>query len=200
MADIDLQRKERGGLAWLWALLALLLLALIVWWLWPDDDAEVMAPGEDVEMVEPAPETEPTSVVDVGIAQILANPEQWIGRTFPDTRATVAQEMTDRGFFIEDQGQQLLVILIDQPEEEPLDINPQQTVRITDGTLRSPDYLGQIPGDPLEADTEQLVRDQEIFLVVDERNISILEGGVPQEGTDPAEGVIPDTMQPDPMQ
>lgn len=178
MADIDLERKRSGGMGWLWALLLLLLLAALAWWFWPRDGIEEAdvetAPVEEVE-----PVTEPATPEPAGLAlaAILDNPEQYLGQTFPDTEVQVGEEMTDRGFWIEQDGRRLLAIIIDVPQEEPKDINPGQTLRITDGTLRGPSYLGEIPGVPLDADTESMASGQEIFLVVDERNIEILQEG-----------------------
>lgn len=197
MADIDLERRERSGLGWLWALLALLLLGLLAWWVWPDDDPDMLTPVDDpaaVDTLAPADTAAMGDTIGADLGAIVANPSEWIGRSFPDTRADVGPELTDRGFFIESGGAELMVIIIDQPREQPKDINPGQTVRITGGTLRGPDHIGQIEGDLLEDDTEELLREQEIFLVVDEEDIEILEGGDPQEGTDPARGVEADTM------
>jgi hypothetical protein len=76
--------------------------------------------------------------------------------------------------------QREVTVIIDEPQEVRLDINPGQRLRITGGTLRGPGYLGQIEGVPLTAETEALVREQSIYLVVDASNIPILEGGTRQ--------------------
>ena len=36
MADINLEKNEGGSMTWLWVLLAIVLLALIAWWLMRD--------------------------------------------------------------------------------------------------------------------------------------------------------------------
>jgi hypothetical protein len=186
MAEIDLERKKSGGMGWLWGLLILLLLLLLAWWLWPDSDVEEAPMGPPVgEVEEPAPIDEP----DLGLAAILDNPDMYVGQPFPDAEVTVGSELTDRGFWIEQDGRRLFAIIIDEPAEEPKDINPQQRLRITGGTLRDESYLGEMPGDPLDQDTERLAREQEIFLVVDESNIEILQGGEPQPGTTPAQSL-----------
>jgi hypothetical protein len=188
MADIDVQRK--GGMGWLWWILGLLLLALIIWWIAAagDDEAEM------AEVVEPAPVVEPTTLPEpvatspgMTIADILGNPAGFIGQPFSDDEVRVAEVPTDRGFWIEDQGQRLFVVLADRPREEPLDINPGQTVRIEQGILRDPTYIGQIQGAPLDQDTRNLLQGQPIYLVADEGNINILTEGNPQPGTDPAQ-------------
>lgn len=197
MAEIRLEKKKKRGMGWLWALLALLLLLLLVWWLWPD--AEV---GEPVEPVATEPfgtEVEPEGPVEpvepmvgaegLGLGVILANPADYVGEPFPGAEVQVAEVPTDRGFWIEQDGQRLFAIIVDMPEEEPKDINPGQTLNVEQGTLRDSGYLAELPGEPLDADTEEIARQQPIFLVVDERYIEVLEGGEPQPGTDPAEGV-----------
>lgn len=200
MADIDLERKS-GGMGWLWWALGLLALVLIVWWIWPDADDEAEYTEVDpVETVEPAaaPATTPVAIADVpgvSVGDILANPDQYIGESFPDTEVTAVEVPTDRGFWIQDEGERLFAIIIDQPQEQPKDINPGATLRIEGGTLRDQSFLPEMPGAPLDPATEDLAEQQEIFLVVDEANIEVLEGGQPQPGTDPAQGVQPN--QPD---
>ena len=195
MAEIRLEKKKRG-MGWLWALLALLLLLLLVWWLWPDDAVEEPVAtepyGSEVEPVGPVEPVEPmVSAEGLGLGVILANPADYVGQPFPGAEVQVAEVPTDRGFWIEQDGQRLFAIIIDGPEEQPKDINPGQTLDVTQGTLRDSSYLAELPGEPLDADTEEIARQQPIFLVVDERYIEVLEGGEPQPGTDPAEGVEP---------
>lgn len=190
MADIDLERKKSGGMGWLWWALGLLALVLIVWWVWPDGDDEFADVDADpVETVAPAATPEPAAGVSLG--DILDNPDEYIGETFPTTEVTVAEVPTDRGFWIESDGRRLFAIINDQPREQPTDLNPGQTLRITGGTLRDATFLPDISGATLDASTEDTAEGQEVFLVVDESEITVLEGGTPQPGTDPAEGVQP---------
>lgn len=169
-------------MGWLWAVLALLVIALIAWWLWPDDEMDTVDDPVGVETVEPTG-MEPAMPDEQGLALITANPSAWTDMPFPPTEATVGDQMTDRGFFIEADGAELMVLIIDQPREVPMDINPGQRLRITGGTLRGTDYLGQVAGDALTPETRSLVQEQEIFLVVDESNISILESGMTDGGS-----------------
>lgn len=187
MADIDVQRK--GGMGWLWWVLGLLLLALIVWWIaaaGDDDDAEVA-------VVDPAPVVTPTTTPEVvagatgiTLADIMGNPAAYVGQSFSDDEVRVAEVPTDRGFWIEDEGQRIFAILNDNPQEEPLDINPGQTLRVQQAMLRAPATLNEVPGQ-LDADTRRIAEGQPIFLVVEETNINILTQGTPQPGTDPAQ-------------
>lgn len=43
MAEINIEPKKRSGMAWMWVLLVLAAVALIAWWLWPDDDVRTVA-------------------------------------------------------------------------------------------------------------------------------------------------------------
>ena len=182
MAEIELERK-RGGMGWLWWVVGLVAIALIVWWVWPDEPD--MAELDTIETVEPVtPATTPEVVAGgaaVTIGDILGNPDGFIGETFPRAEVEVTEVPTDRGFWIEDEGQRLFAIIIDDPAEQPKDINPGATLRIDQGTLRDRTFLPEIPGAPLDQQTENLAEQQPIFLVVDERYITILEGGQPQQ-------------------
>lgn len=55
MADINLEKKEGGSMTWLWVLIAIVLLALIAWWLMRDRDV--------VEPVETT--TSPTTITEL---------------------------------------------------------------------------------------------------------------------------------------
>ena len=175
MADIDLERKSGGGKGWLWGLLALLALIAIVWWVWPDDEADVAgAEIEAVQPVTPAATPEPVATGEATLADIMGNPGQYVGQSFPGGQVTIGEVPTDRGFWIQEQGQRLFAIIVDQPQEEPLDINQGQTLQIERGMLRDATFLTQLPGAPLDAQTEELARQQDVFLVVEENAISMM--------------------------
>ena len=183
MARIPVE-KQTGTGWWKW-LLALLLLAVLVWLLVElfDTDEPEIVEEEAVGVVEEPAATTPepmAGATGVTFGEILANSNEYIGDPFPRTEVSVAEVPTDRGFWIEEDGQRLFAVIIDVPQEEPKDINPGQTLSIEDGTLRAPSYLGQLAGRPLDQDTQNIAEQQEIFLVVDERYIDILEGGTPQ--------------------
>lgn len=201
MADIKIERKK-SGMGWLWALLALLVLALIIWWIWSagrDDEAELVGAEYGTELgtepygagyaTEPATAFPTAAGEGARISEILSNPQEWVDRDFPSGEVDIAEVPSDRGFWISDGGERLFAVVIDQPAERPVDLNPGQRLRITGGTLRDASHLPQIEGEtPLDATTRQAIEEQPIFLVVDEDDIEILEGGEPQPGTQPAEG------------
>lgn len=182
MADIDVQR--RSGMTWLWVLLGLIVLALIIWAIAANDDERVaMEPVTEQPITPPATEMQPTAplgaaperaaeAAGVPIPQIMESPATWTGRTITG-EVRVVEVPTDRGFWIEDQGERLFAILIDQPAEQPKDINPGQTLRLEQATLRDSTYLASLPGEPLDADTRRIVEGLPVFLVVDEANIDI---------------------------
>jgi PIN domain nuclease of toxin-antitoxin system len=56
-------------------------------------------------------------------------------------------------------------------------MEPGQRLTIHEGTLRDASFLPQLPGDPLDEVTARTAREQDIFLVVDERQIEVAEAG-----------------------
>lgn len=175
MAEIHIEKKK-SSMAWLWILLAILALILIVWWLWPE--AEVVEPVAAVTPVAPITDTfvatPPPAAETPTIGAITASPQAWVGREFSG-EVNVVEVPTDRGFWVEQDGQRMFALVVDQPREQPVDINPGQRLRITSGTVRDAAYLPQLPGDTLTSDTEAVVRDQPVYLVVNEDNITFLD-------------------------
>ena len=177
MAEIPVERK--GGLpGWIWLLLAAIIIALLIWLFSGGDDSEPTA-VVPVEPVAEAPLTSPddtdTAQPAMTIAAIVENPEAYIGQSFEPGEVETPAVPTDRGFWIEKDGTRMLAVIIDQPREVPLDINPGQTLNVTGGTLRGPDAIGDIPGDVLDADTRALIEEEGVFLLVNEANIDIVE-------------------------
>ena len=174
MADIDLERRRSGGMGWLWGILGLLALLALIWWIWPGDEEEVVYDETVPTVIAPATTPEPmTDAQALTVANVMASPGNYIGQSFPDGQVTVAEVPTDRGFWIESEGNRMFAIIIDQPAEEPVDITAGQTLRIQGGTVRDASYLPELAGDPLDADTERLAREQQGFLVIDEANLRI---------------------------
>lgn len=185
MAKIPVEKKQKP--TWIWWLLGLLVLGGLVWLLADAFDGEDETDVADVGEVEPIQSTPTPESEAVDLGAILANPAEYVGAPFPTTEVTVSSVPTDRGFWISGNGDRLFAIIIDVPEEQPKDINPDQTLRIEGGTLHDSSFLAEMPGRPLDASTTHIAEEQSIFLVVDEKNIVIREAGVAQPGTDPAQ-------------
>jgi hypothetical protein len=175
MAEIPVERKR--NLAWLWIVLALLLIGALIWWATARDGREVATVPVDTEArLEPAA----APVAGAGaatIANILASPAAYVGRDDFSGEFDVPDVPTDRGFWVEDEGQRLFALIIDEPREVPKDINPGQRLRISQGMIRDRNFLSQMPGRQLKPDTQQIIQEQDAYLVVDEDNIEILSRG-----------------------
>ncbi|HET7322027.1 MAG TPA: hypothetical protein VFI96_06005 [Longimicrobiaceae bacterium] len=181
MADIDVQRKS--GASWLWWVIGLIILALIIWWLvaYLGRDSEVApvattAPVVTEPMSPATPVPAPTPEAGIPVADILANPASWDGRTVSGT-VTVADVPTDRGFWIESNGQRLFALINDQPNEQPQNINPGQVLQITSATVMT--SASEVPG-TLDTDTQGLLQGQPVFLDVDESNIELAQPATAQ--------------------
>lgn len=173
MAEIEVRRKQNGVMPWI---LGLLIMGAAIWGvmaLFDDDDEPDFATTEVMEPVVPGATPEPMPETAAATDGILDNPARWVGQPFPGDQVMVAEVPTDRGFWIDYEGQRLFAILQDQPAEQPVDINPGQTISITEATLRDAGYLEQLGGAPLDEDTRRIAEQQPVFLVVDESNIRI---------------------------
>jgi hypothetical protein len=189
VADIDVERKSSSN--WIWWLIGLIILALIIWWLLSRDDTPDVDTAAVPAAVTPAPDTmagmgAPATAVAAGIpvGEILANPAEWSGRTVSGS-AQVGEVPTDRGFWVEGDGQRIFAILNDQPAERPENINPGQAIDLNGATVVTDKT--QLPGD-LDAQTKQIVDAQPAFLMVPETAVSVTApGSATSAGTAPAD-------------
>ena len=184
MVDTTDRDRRRGGAGWLWGILGLVMIALVVWLVWPEDE-EVFTDADVAAELEPVPAPTTGEPGEVTLAMILDNPAEHVGHELPLGEVRVAEVPSDRGFWIESDGRRLFAILIDQPQEEPKDIQAGQSLRLEGGTLRDASYLGQIEGAPLDEETRGIVEAQQVFLVVDEDDIVMLDVQAAQTGADP---------------
>lgn len=196
MADIDIERKS-GGLGWLWWLLGLLLLALLLWWLLAADDEPEVAVVDPIAApvapVTPTTTPEPIAQGPLCVAQVLSAPNTYIGQSLGTCPMRVTEVVSDRGFWIEENGQRIFVVINEGPpgvadtqgrvDERP-DINPGQTINVSEAMIL--DNVANIAG-PIDEQTRTLASGQPWFLAVDEENVNILTAGNPQPGTDPAQ-------------
>ena len=176
MAEIPVEKKS--SLTWLWLLLAALLIALLIWWLASSGDDGVepaLADTAAVETVETSgPEGAAAGAADLTLAAIMEQPQSYIGQQFTGEVA-VAGPLTDRGFWIENNGARMFALIVDEPREVPLDINPGQRLQISGGTIREGGDVTEVDGAPIDDDTRAVIADQAAFMLVDEAQIEILE-------------------------
>jgi hypothetical protein len=178
MAEIPVQKKS--SLAWLWIVLAIILVALLIWWFVGnddnDDEVDVTSTAEVEETIEPEPASveAATPAAEAGtLAAILADPDAYYGEEFSGD-VEVGETLTDRGFWVEHEGNRLFAMIVDQPREVPLDINPGMQLRVSGGMLRRTSSLSDVDGRALDADTRRIADEQSVIMVVDEENIEIL--------------------------
>jgi len=71
----------------------------------------------------------------------------------------------------------MFALVIDEPAERRIDINPGATLEINGGTVRQASSISatNIEGETLDEDTLRVIADQEVVLVIDEDNIRIVE-------------------------
>lgn len=170
MADINLEKK-RSSSAWLWVVVALLVVVVLAWWMWPDEELEPVVAEAPMTEVQPptAPLPEPVAQMPgIPVSQIVESPTTWTGRTV-EGEVRVTSVPTDRGFWIEDQGEQLFVLINPEGGEAP-NIQPNTTVRIEEGTVRDTTFVAGIPGE-ISDETRNILQDQSVFIVTDPGNI-----------------------------
>lgn len=185
MAEIPVERKKSN--AWIWILLAVILAALLLWWAVSssdnDDAALVQSDPDAVTSMAPygsAMNTAGSGATDdadaLTIADIFATPDQYIGRDDFSAEVDTPKVPSDRGFWVEQKGRRMFALIVDEPSDAYKDINSGQRLRITNGMIRNASSIDSLPGKPLDADTRKILEAQPAFLVVDEKNIEILQG------------------------
>ena len=191
MADIDIEKKK-GGMGILPWILGLLLLGLILWGLTRcgDDDADEAVVVTTDTLVTDTTTTMAPMPMDTGmamadttaagaagaaagalpVAAILANPGQYGTQAVSGT-ARVTDVISDRGFWVEEGGQRMFVVIAEpQASEQAIDINTGQTIRLS-GTVREGSAAGQLTG--LEAEAQRTAQGQPAFLLVNPSDVSV---------------------------
>jgi hypothetical protein len=117
-------------------------------------------------------------VADAGgmlpVAAILGNAAQYDGQTVSGT-ARVVDVPSDRGFWVEDNGQRLLVVLGEKgagtnAPEHHTDIKTGQTLRLSGHVFRKG---AQVPGNVLDAETRRMAENQAAFLHVNPQDVQM---------------------------
>lgn len=178
MANPELKPKESRGLGWLWGLLALLVVALLVWWFvdGPVEEGEPPVEAQIEQRTEDSPVTEVDDPEQTGdaataaaitAAEILENPGIWQGIRFVgDVRVT--EVASQRSFWVQDPraerdaARELLVVLDPDAGEVP-GVTAGSLLHIADAVVRDPGYAGSL-SDALDEETRRLVEQQAVFL------------------------------------
>lgn len=190
MAEIHVERKEAGIWPWILGLLLLLLLGWGIYELFDTDVEEPVAAAvvptaaPSVPPVTPATTPEAIAQGPLCVAQVLAAPATYIGQSLGACEMRVAEVVSDRGFWVEENGQRVFVIVnegtqtnpqpgvgdVSGPQAEKPDINAGQTVRVTQAMVM--DNVANVVGD-LDQQTRDIAQQQPWFLVTDGRNIAM---------------------------
>lgn len=198
MADIDVERKS--SMAWLWWLLGILLIALLAWWLLSGDDDPEVAAVDPVAApvaapVTPATTPEPVAQGPLCVAQARSGGTPNVGMTLGACSMQVVEVVSDRGFWAEENGQRVFVVINEGPQgtadtegrqaEQP-DVNPGQSIHVSEAVVL--DDVANLAG-PLDEQTRSIAEGQPWFLAIEGEDVAILTQGNPQPGTTPAETV-----------
>lgn len=194
MARIDIERKKS---VWPW-IIGLLVLIAIVWGLFAllgNHDAERTAmeptttePITDATadpIVSSAPVNPPVTIAPmppppteaddtpIPVAVIVVGPSEFLGQPVAGT-AEVAEVPSDRGFWLQQDGQRMFAVIARSPGmEDAINVNPGQQVRLA-GVVYDNALATQIAGG-LDPETTQVIAGQPAFLLVDPRNITLVD-------------------------
>lgn len=191
MADINIERKRKSPLPWIIGLVALALLALLLMRGCgdePETDAATVVTDTTTGMTPAAPMA--TAPMDTGAmaaggaaGAAAAGGTGWIAGVLAGTSAgqtaggdgMVPQTPSDRGFWIEENGQRVFAILA-EPMEQIKDVDPGQRVRISNARVLRGSEAGQIPQD-VDAEARRTAQGQQYFLLVPSSGVQIVAGG-----------------------
>jgi len=171
MPEISIQQKE--GISWWVWLVGLILLALVIWWAIAafNDRDRTNTPATSSTVTGSA--TTETEVLP--LATILSSPAGYVGRTIQGV-ATVSSVVTDRGFWVEQNGQRMFAVIDESVggQSEVADINVGQQLRFQ-GTVEDTARASQLAGvQNLKPDTRQIIQSQPAFLYMHAWNKEIL--------------------------
>lgn len=182
MAEIRVEKKS--STAWIWWLLGLLVAALIIWAIVEamdnDETGVATVPSVTEPMVPPAADpsaaTPGTGAAGIPVGQIVASPGDWDGKNVSG-EVRVGEVVSDRGFWIEGDGQRMFVLLNEVPGEIR-EINAGQEIRMTNATVHATGDPSKLPGS-LDQQAQQIAGRQGVVLTVDSLDVEFLS---PQPG------------------
>lgn len=190
MADIDIERKKKSPLPWILGLLALVLILFLLMRSCGGDDTvdETVTvvdttASQTVAPVAPMPVTDTTAAATGAAAAGAAAGTGWIasvlgGQMAGQTamgEAVVPATPSDRGFWLEENGQRVYAILAERYEQIK-DIDPGQRVRISNARVMAGSESAQIPAD-VDAEAKATAAQQPYFLLVPASGVEIIAGG-----------------------
>ena len=112
------------------------------------------------------------------LSKILAGKAwRYLGQEGFTNEVDAAGPLTDRVFGVENDGARMFALVIDEPAERQIDINPGITLELNGGTVREASSISatDIEGDTLDEDTMRVISDQEAVLVIDEDNMRTVD-------------------------
>lgn len=188
MAEIHVEKKKS---VWPWIIAALVAL-LAIWALMElmgRDDAEVaaveptgttvaeappaIAPSERVDMADGTTADASGALAALPVATILAGPASYVGQEISGT-ARVTDVPTDRGFWVEQNGQRMFAVIAQGPNmEKAINVNAGQEIQIDGAAVHDANSMAQVGG-TFDEQTKQIISDQQAFLVVDPNDITIV--------------------------
>lgn len=189
MAEIHIEKKKS---IWPWVIGAIVV-ALAIWALLEmmDRDTRDAAVGDVAVPAATAPAVEAPVASEVAapgvdttgdatgtlamlpVATILSAPAGYVGRNVSGS-ATVPEVPTDRGFWIEADGQRMFALIEQGPNmEDAININAGQQIRFTDAVVHDADSLARLGGS-LDDEARRILGDQQAFLVVEPQDIAIV--------------------------
>lgn len=164
MAEIHVEKKKS---IWPWIIAALIAL-LVIWALIEmfDNDVEEVA-------VAPAAIEAPVAVAPVATAPVVAGPAPSVGQELNGV-AQVVEVPSDRGFWIEQNGQRMFALIQQGPNmEDAINVNAGQQINISGAAVHDASSLAQLGG-MLDEETKQILSNQSSFLVVEPQDITIV--------------------------
>jgi len=194
MAEIELQRKEQTFPAWIWVVLALLLIGLVLWW-W-------MASQNNQAAVNTTNGSEVTTqqgmaTANMPLAAIAANPDNYFGQEVSGM-ATITEVMSPSAFRVEQDGTAMFTYWAAAPTTGN---TPTAGQRISmTATVRDPQNLQQyVDATFLEGATLGDLQNEPAFLVVSNGELQngaagTEAGGVGQTLEEAGEAVTPGTQ------
>lgn len=195
MANIDLEKKESGGMGWLWGLVALLAVVVIGWWAieeMGEDDDDVLAEdyaaetdiaaneefGDETGAYNDAEEMQ-TAERGANFEEVIGDPERYVGEQITAT-VRVVEAGSDDGFWIQTEGGdgERMFVIPDPAGNEMPDITSGQTLQLDGAWVRDADELTNGANQlDLDQGTLQALGGQSAYLTVDPANVRVLERG-----------------------